>query len=150
MKDSNNLVKSLETECYNLKELLNRCQLNQRNLNTTCLVLIEIVNITMRQKNELIEHKKLFDSLCKKWFKLQESLKLSETKTKKKTNECKTVATNKRKENNHHSSNHRIEESNTDLIDYSISSSILSSTSSTSLDSFLNLTDTLKRYLLNF
>lgn len=146
LKDSTNLTKSLETECNNLKELLNKCQSNQRNLNTTCLILIEMLNATIKQKNILIEHKNLFDSISKKWFKLQTKLHLTlndDSTINKNSKDSKIYNLSKKHSIKNDQIIENLKNDNLDLIDYSISSSILSSSSSSSsaIDSFLNLSD---------
>lgn len=134
--------KSLETECNNLKEILNKTQCNQRDLNTSCLILFGLLKSVLSQNLQLKQERKTFEMIYFYWNELSIKLKAdlnAEIESKEGNNNNK--ANNKDIAKN---LNDKFELA--DAVDYSLSSSLISSSSSClKTDSFMSLPNAMKK-----
>ena len=77
LKESGNLTRSLEIECDNLKDVLNRSQLKQTNLTTSCLILIGIIKPLLKSNADLKSQRDALNKIYFSWYQTQFKLKLN-------------------------------------------------------------------------
>ena len=134
------MSKSLEIECNNLKELLSVSKSVQMDLATTCLIVIALFKAILKTNQDLKEQRKIFEAIYHKWYQTLSKMNIFGGKEiceqflpkakKETTNKC---------EEEHQRSNGKVDLFN--AIDYSLSSSLFSSSSSSLIDAQLSATD---------
>ena len=136
LNESESIIKSLESECNNLKEILKKYQSSQRTTKTSCLLLLGMLNSATKQNRDLKDQRNILTKLQTRacHAKTQLALILNETLLTKSQEERKHQRETKLKQQNATNRRPVKGESETtddafelvDAIDYSLSCSMAS------------------------